>query len=150
MPYHLITIVVTLASHLVVLVYYLISMGRMLLGGGLEESKVFTLWAVVIVATIVITVLGIILTTIMLSIVRAAKTGTVEDEDFIVDERDKLIDLKGERVAYVASTFGVFLAMLTFVFDQPALVMFSLLILVGIVAGVCGDLSKLYYYRRGS
>ena len=149
MPYHLITIFVTLVSHLLVLGYYLVSISGMLQEGELVDSEVFKLWAVVIVATIVITILGIILTTIMLSIVRAATTGTVEDEDFIVDERDKLIDLKGERIAYIIFGFGVFLSMLTYVLDQPALAMFSLLILAGILGGIAGDISKLFYYRRG-
>jgi len=149
MPYQLITIIVTFVSHLIVLVYYLVSMSGMIQEGELVESRVFILWAVVIGATIVITIVGIILTTIMLSIVRAAKTGTVEDETFIVDERDKQIDLKGERVAYIVFSFGVFLSMLTFVFDQPALVMFSLLILAGILGGIGGDIAKLISYRRG-
>jgi len=150
MPYQLVTIIVTLASHLLVLVYYLIRMAGMLQDGELVESQVFILWAIVIGATIVITIVSIILTTILLSIVRAVKTGTVEEDHFIVDERDKLIDLKGERVSYVAFSFGVFLSMLAFVLDQPPLVMFSLLILAGILGGISGNISKLYYYRRGA
>jgi hypothetical protein len=44
---------------------------------------------------------------------------------------------------------GVFIAMLTFVIGQPALVLFSLLILGGILAQILGDSSRLYLYRRG-
>lgn len=149
MAYQQITIIVTLVSHLLILGYYLVNMIRMVQEGGLVESRVFSLWAVVIVATIVITIIGIILTTIMISIVRAVKTGTVEEETFIVDERDKLIDLRGERVSYVVYSLGVFLSMLVFVLDQPPLVMFSLLILAGILGGISGNIFKLYYYRRG-
>jgi hypothetical protein len=149
MAYQQITIIVTLTSHLLILVYYLANLFRMYQGGGLVESDVFRLWWIVIIATIVITVVGIILTTIMISIARAIKTGTVEEERFIVDERDNLIDLKGERVSYVFYSIGVFLSMLTFVLNQPALVMFSLLILSGILGGVAGNIAKLYLYRRG-
>lgn len=69
-------------------------------------------------------------------------------EDF-ADERDKLIDLRGTSITYTVSFSGVLLAMLTFVFGQPPLVMFSLLIFFGVVAQVIGDISRLYLYRRG-
>jgi hypothetical protein len=39
--------------------------------------------------------------------------------------------------------------MLTYVLGQPPLVMFVLLILVGIVAQIIGDISRLVLYRRG-
>jgi len=149
MEYQQITTIVTFASQLLVLVYYLVRMFRMIQAGGLVESQVFVLWAVVIVATVVITVVSIVLTTIIISIVRAIKTGNVEEERFIVDERDKLIDLKGDRVSYIAYGIVVFLSMLTFVFHQPPLVMFSLLILAGILGGISGSAYKLYCYRRG-
>jgi len=149
MAYQQITVIVTLVSHLLVLGYYLVNMFRMVQEGALVESRVFSLWVIVIVATIVITIVGIILTTIMISIVRAVKTGTVEEEQFVVDERDKMIDLRGERFSYIAYSIGVFVSMLTFVIDQPPLVMFSLLILAGILGGISGNIFKLYSYRKG-
>jgi hypothetical protein len=39
--------------------------------------------------------------------------------------------------------------MLTFVFGQPPLVMFSLLIFSSITAEIIGDISQIYLYRRG-
>jgi hypothetical protein len=39
--------------------------------------------------------------------------------------------------------------MLTFVFGQPPLVMFTLLIFFGLVAQIIGDISRLYLYRKG-
>jgi hypothetical protein len=39
--------------------------------------------------------------------------------------------------------------MLTFVLGQPPLLMFSLLILSGILAGIFEDISQLALYRRG-
>jgi hypothetical protein len=150
MAYQQINIVVALTSHLVVLVYYLANLIRMYQQGGLVESRVFTLWAVVIIATIIITIVGTILTAIMVSIARTIKTETVEEERFNVDERDKLIDLRGVRVTYFSYSIGVFLSMLTFVIGQPPLVMFSLLILFGIIGEIIGDISKLYLYRKGA
>jgi hypothetical protein len=47
------------------------------------------------------------------------------------------------------SSLGVFFSMLTFVFGQPPLVMFTLLIFSGLVAQVTGDARRLYLYRKG-
>ena len=69
-------------------------------------------------------------------------------EDF-QDERDRLIDLRGTQVTYFVSSIGVLLSMLTFVFGQPPLVMFTLLIFFGVLAQIVGDISRLYLYRRG-
>jgi hypothetical protein len=44
---------------------------------------------------------------------------------------------------------GVLLAMLTFVFGQPPLVMFSLIIFFSLTAEIVGDFSQLYFYRSG-
>jgi hypothetical protein len=52
-------------------------------------------------------------------------------------------------VAYTFSSIGVALSMLTFVFDQPPLVMFSLLIFFGVLSQIVADITRLYLYRRG-
>ncbi len=91
-----------------------------------------------------------IFTHIVAAIVYAIKTGEEDPKiDDTEDERDKLIDLRGTRITYIVSSFGVFLSMLAFVLGQPPLVMFSLLIFFGIFAQVIGDISRLVLYRRG-
>ncbi len=117
--------------------------------GGLVSTKVFSLWAIVIVAIIVVNIVGNILTHILLSIIHAIKTRSEHVEKFVEDERDQLIGLKGDKVSHIAFSIGVLIAMLTFAFGQPPLVMFSLLILASIVAEIIGDLSQLYLYRKG-
>jgi hypothetical protein len=121
----------------------------MVQAGGLVADRVFRLWGIVIVAAIIVNIVGTILTNIVLSIVQAIKTQSTEQERFIEDERDHLIDLKGTKVSYVSFSIGVLLAMLTFAFGQPPLLMFSLLIFAGILAQIIGDLSQIYLYRRG-
>ena len=149
MSYRETNIFVSLTSNLIVLGYYLVNWLRMYQGDGLDSSKVFRLWAVVIVTTIVLNILGNILTNVVLSIIHAIKTQTDEQPRFIEDERDKLIELKGMRVSYITFAIGVFLAMLTFVFGQPPLVMFSLIIFFSITAEIIGDIFQLYSYRKG-
>ena len=138
-----------MVSHLLIGVYYLVNLFQMQQSGGLVSAKVFSLWAIVIVAIIITTILGSILTNILLSIVHAIKTRSDQEERFIEDERDNLIGLKGSKVSYITSSIGALIAMLTFAFGQPPLVMFSLLILSSIAAEIIGDLSQLYLYRKG-
>jgi len=116
---------------------------------GLNSAVIFKLWGIVIVAGIVLNIVGNILTNIVLSIVHAIKTGTDKEPRFVEDERDKLIDLKGTKASYITFSIGVFLAMLSFVFGQPPLVMFSLIIFFSLTAEIIGDISQLYLYRRG-
>jgi hypothetical protein len=101
------------------------------------------------VAGILVNIFASILTNIVLSIVHAIRTGSKESERFIEDERDNLIQLKGVKSSYITFSLGVLLSMLTFVFGQPPLVMFSLLICSGLVAEIIGDISQIYHYRRG-
>jgi hypothetical protein len=141
---------VSLVSTLAVLAYYLVNIFQMLLGGGLNSSEVFKLWAVVIIATIILNIAGNIITNIVINIVHAIKTQKEEEVRLIEDERDKLIGLKGDRVSYIAFSIGVFLSMLTFALGQPPLVMFSLIVFSSLMAEIFGDLSQFYFYRRGA
>ena len=149
MSYQEKNITVSLVSHLLIGVYYLSQLFQMQQTGGLVSTKVFSLWAIVIAAIIVVNIIGSILTNIVLSIVHAIKTRSDQEERFIEDERDNLIGLKGSNVSYIAFSIGVLIAMLSFAFGQPPLVMFSLLILSSIVAEIIGDVSQLYLYRKG-
>jgi hypothetical protein len=149
MTYRETNISVSLASSLLVMGYYLVNWTKMYQEQGLNSATIFRLWAIVIVATIVLNILGNILTNILLSIVHAIKTQSDKEPRFVEDERDKLIELKGTRAAYIAFSIGVFLAMLAFVLGQPALVMFSLIIFFSITAEIISDVLQLSYYRRG-
>jgi hypothetical protein len=68
---------------------------------------------------------------------------------YVEDERDRLIDLKGNKVAYITFSIGVFLSMLIFALGQPALVMFALIIFFSITGEIVGSISQILLYRRG-
>ncbi len=140
---------VSLGSFSLILVVYLVRMVQMAQGGGFNASNLFRLWGIVIGLAIVVTIVATILAHIGSGILQAIRTREEPVIDGIEDERDKVINLKGTRVSYLASSFGVFLAMLTFVFGQPPLVMFSVLIFAWIAAQIAGDISRLVYYRKG-
>ena len=149
MSYQEKTITVSLVNFILILGFYLIRVFQMIQGGSFNSTNVFRLWGIVIVLAIVVTILATILTHIVSGIIHAIKTKEEPDLEYLQDERDKFIDLRGTKVTYFVSSIGVFLAMLTFTFGQPPLVMFTLLIFFGVLAQIIGDISRLYLYRRG-
>lgn len=142
-------VTVSLVNFSLILGFYLIRLFQMIQNGSFNSTNVFRLWGIVIVLAVVVTILATILTHIVSAIIQAIKTKEEPDIEDIADERDKLIDLRGTKVTYFVSSIGVFLSMLTFALGQPPLVMFTLLIFFGVVAQVIGDISRLYFYRRG-
>ena len=149
MSYQEKSVTVSLFSSLLILVYYLTNVSRMYFGAGLVSGQVFRLAGIVIGASIIVNIAANILTNIILSIVHAIRTGKEETERFIEDERDDLIGLKGIKFSYIVFSVGVLLAMITFVVGQPALVMFSLIVLFGLVSEIIGDIAQIALYRRG-
>jgi hypothetical protein len=149
-------ITVSMLSFTLVLLFFLIAVLRLIQTDSFTSTNVFRLWGIVIVMAIVVTVFATIATHIVSAIISAIATAietgeepsNVEVED-LQDERDKLIDLRGDRIAYTISSIGVFFAMLSYVLGQDALVMFTLLIFVGLLAQIIGDISRFYLYRRG-
>ena len=149
MSYQERNIAVSFVNYTLILGYYLIRMIQMIQGGTFNSTNVFRLWWITILLAVVVTIVLTILAHIGSGILHAIQTREEPDIRDIQDERDQFIDLRGTRITYLASSIGVFLSMLTFVFGQPPLVMFSLLIFFGLVAQVIGDISRLVLYRRG-
>ena len=143
-------ITVSLVNFTLILGFFLFRTVQMLQSGTFTEPNVFRLWGIVIVLAIVVTIAATVLTHIVSAIIEAVRTGddNPDIEDF-EDERDKVIDLRGTKITYLFFSLGVLVAMLTFVFGQPPLVMFSLLILFSLSAQVLGDAVRLFLYQRG-
>ncbi|MEZ4656337.1 MAG: hypothetical protein R2911_02085 [Caldilineaceae bacterium] len=143
-------VAVSLVNFTLILGFFLIRIWQLVQNENFTEARVFRLWGTVIVLSVIVTILATILTHIVSAILEVIRTGEKEPEieDF-QDERDKLIDLRGTKVTYTISSLGAFLAMLTFVFGQPPLVMFTLLIFFGVFAQIVGDATRLFLYQRG-
>lgn len=149
MSYQEKNVTVALVSHLLILVYYLFNLLPIIQSGEWIASKLYALWLVVIGATILVTIVGSILTNIILSIFEAIRSQKYEDPRFITDERDHLIELKGIRIEYITYSIGVLLSIFVFIFGQPPLMMISLIFVFGILAEIAGDIAKITLYRRG-
>ena len=142
-------ITVSLSIFVAILGFYLIRVFQMVQNESFNSTNVFRLWGIIAVLAVIGTILATIFTHIVGGIVHKVQTNEDPHIEDIQDERDKIIDLKGTRVAYTLSSIGVALSMLTFVFGQPPLVMFSLLIFFGVLARVVADIWRLTLYRRG-
>ena len=144
-----VSISVSLVSTLLIMGYYLLNLIPMIRLGDLNSEDVFRLAAIVIIASILLNIAGNILTNIVINIIHAIQTQLEKGVRMVEDERDKLIGLKGVQVTYIAFSLGILIAMLTFVFGQPPLVMFSLIIFFSLWAEIFGDLAQFYFYSRG-
>lgn len=143
-------IVVSLVNFILILVYFLFRLFQINQTGTFNETNIFRLWGIVIVLAIFVTVASIVITQLVSAIIHARKTGAEKPEinDF-KDERDKLIDLRGTSLTYKITSLGSFIAMLTFTFGQPPLVMFTLIIFFGVSGQIVGDIARLVLYQRG-
>lgn len=149
MSYQEKNVTVALVSHLLILVYYVFNLLPILQSGEWVANKLYALWLVVIGASILVTIIGSILTNIILTIVEAIRSQKYEDPRFITDERDHLIELKGIRIEYITYSIGVLTSIFAFIFGQPPLMMISLIFAFGILAEIAGDIAKITLYRRG-
>ena len=142
-------IAVSLSIFSIILAFYLIRVFQLVQSESFDSTNLFRLWGIIAIVAVLGTILVTILTHIAGGIVYKVRTNEDPQIEDIQDERDQLIDLKGTRVAYTFSSIGVALSMLTFVFGQPPLVMFSLLIFFGVLAQIIADNWRLTLYRRG-
>ncbi len=149
MSYQEKNITVSLVSHLFILAYYLVNLFPIIQSGEWIASKLYGLWAIVIGVNILVTIIGTIMTNILLTIVEAIRAQKYEDPRFITDERDHLIELKGIRVSYVTFSVGVLISVFAFIFGQPPLMMISLIFVFSILAEIVGDIAQITLYRRG-
>ena len=88
MSYQEKNITVSLVSYLLIMGYYLVNLFQMFQEGGLVLTKLFSLWTLVILATIIVNIIASILTNIVLTIVEAIKAQKYDEPRFIADERD--------------------------------------------------------------
>lgn len=142
--------VVSLLIAISILLYFALRLMSLVRNEAFSEANVFRLWYFIITATIAGNIVVIILANIGHGILESVRTRKEPEEvSFMEDERDKLIELKGTRVAHTVSSIGILVAMLTFVTEQPPLVMFCTLIGAGLVAQIVGDVYRLSRYQRG-
>lgn len=114
---------------------------------GDNSPEVFQFWGVYLVGLIGVTIVAYIIIYIMFVILNTIATR--EEEPSIVDERDKLIDLKSSRNALFVFQVGFLVAMIMLAVGLPPTLMFVVLIGAGVASSLTSDVSQFYFYRRG-
>lgn len=142
-------IVVSLTNFSLILGFYVLRVLQLVQSERFTSTHVFWLWGTIALLAVIGTIIATIFTHIVGGILYKIKTNEDPHIEDIQDERDQLIELKGTRVAYTFASIGVALSMLTFVFGQPPLVMFALLIFFGVLAQIVADIWRLSLYRKG-
>ncbi len=148
MSYQEKNITVSVILNLLISLYFLVNVFQMVQQGGLEPERSYALWATVIIVGIIANVISSVLTNVILTVIQTVRNEEV-DTDFVEDERDKMIGLKGMRNGYVMFSVGAVIAMGTMVLGQPPLVMFNILTFSAIFSTAITEASQLYFYRRG-
>lgn len=140
------SIVSIISSLLIFGIYSMYVFGKYQEGGPVLANDL-SFWATAFLILIPVSIAANIIIHIVFSIINTIATN--ECEPSITDERDKLIELKSTRNSHWIFVLGFFLAMGSLVLNMPPAVMFIVIAVSGLVSSIVGDLSQLYYYRRG-
>lgn len=123
------------------------------LSGALDDSNIFRFWAIIILIFIPISIIAriiiMIIFHILQSVVQAAKGEEVDAEMDIVDERDKLIEMKVARISMMIFALGFILALVTQLFDLSNHLFFITFLLFGLITDITSETMKIIYYRKG-
>jgi len=137
--------IVSIISWLVLLTFFISYLFHSSLAGDLAGEGSFQLWGIVFLLLIGISILAQIIIAIIFAIINAIIT---KEENPIVDERDKLIELKSDRVAHYLFIAGVLLAMGSVALGMDHSVMFTCLIVAGFLSSLIGEILKIIMYWR--
>lgn len=139
--------IVSLISTLLIPTLYFLYMFQGYPEGDAYSIEVYRFWGRFILILIPVSIVAKIIIYIVFSIINTIATR--EEEPSVSDERDRLIELKSTRNSFYVFIVGFFLGMGSIVMEMPPSVMFALLIFFGMLAELVGELSQLYFYRRG-
>lgn len=120
--------------------------------GDFDTSNLMKFWAIRILWYIPIVIGVRIVTEILLNILQAISNeikGEGQEDLGITDERDKLIELKADRVSMFVFAVGFVLALVTQVMDQSIHWFFLTMFGFGLVGEVISEGLKIRYYRKG-
>lgn len=139
--------IVSIISTIVINIAYALVMLPRFPEVGDYSPQIFRFWGTYVLILIVVTVIAKIVISIVFNVISGMTTGDYDEE--LVDERERLIELKSSQISLYVFSVGFILAMAALVIDQPPSVMFAMIIATGILTEVTADMMQLYYYRWG-
>ncbi|HNT78627.1 MAG TPA: hypothetical protein PKH77_26760 [Anaerolineae bacterium] len=147
MSYHEKRAIVNMLSSISITVGYSVYLYFRYLAGGGEFANDPRFWANAFLIFIPISIAANILSSVFFTL--HYRITTHDQEPAITDERDKLIELKGNRNALYVFSLGVMLAMVTSALGMPISAMFITIIYSGLLSAVVDELTQFVLYRRG-
>lgn len=142
------SIIVSIITNLVCYALYgVVVWQRYQAGSSTMMDETFKFWASVILILIPVLVGAQLISQIVFVILNTIITR--EEQPDITDELDKLIELKSTRNFYHIFMVGFVVAMGSQVINLSPTVMFVILFGAIMLAGVMGDVFRLYFYRKG-
>lgn len=156
--------IASLVSGFIVLVIYCIYAYIKVLKGVVSFDNI-NFWAVTmlifiaigIVSTIIIQICFHILFAIGISIKSKIEGDSIDDEkikkifkvETIEDERDKLVELKSERIGYAFGGIGFVVSLFVLAFDGLPSLMLNIMFLSFLVGNLLEGFAQLYHYKKG-
>ena len=141
-------------SSVVITTVYAVIIYQKYLDGVLDDSNIFRFWAIVILIFIPISIIAriiiLIIYHILEAIVQTSKGKDIDDViDDVVDEREKLIQMKSNSISMYIFSLGFILALATQLFDVSNHLFFIVIITSGLIMDVVSESLMIRYYRRG-
>lgn len=139
MTYHEKSIWVSLVSTVIIFSMYFFQAFTIMNDPGRPDSTLVTYFIVAVIVAITIQ----IVTQIFFAVTdrKAVEAG--------MDERDKSIDLKTNRISYYVLVFGIWVGVATQALESNSTLLINILMLSFVVAELVTYISKLVIYRRG-
>jgi multisubunit Na+/H+ antiporter MnhB subunit len=137
---------VTLISDIVVNMGFIVYMLPRYPQAEAYSVEIFHFWGTYFLGLILVTIIANIVVSIVFNILNAIAT---QEDQNLMDERDKLIELRATQNALYVFAIGFLVAMFTLVLNMPPATMFVILLCAGIASETISELSKFFLYRRG-
>ncbi len=112
-----------------------------------DAGRLLRFWAAAMLILIPVSVVAHIIILILFMIVYHATAP--EDAPEFEDERDKLIELKADRIGHVVFMIGFVVAMAAVVLNRSVTAMFLAFAVSGLISEIVSEAAKILYYRRG-
>ena len=145
--------ITNIISSIIITTIYAIIMYQKYSSGAIDDSNLFIFWAIVILIFIPISIIAriiiLIIYHILESIVSVAQGNEPEDAIDIMDERDKLIEMKSTAISMYIFSLSFVIGLVTQLFDLSGHVFFVVLIIGGFLSDMVSEMLKIRFYRRG-
>lgn len=144
--------VVSIITYIIFMGVYALIVFNKFQNGDFDHLSEMRFWATIILISIPIQVAVKIVIEIVLAIVSEVASeikGTEKDHLDIVDERDRIIELKTMRAEMVFFSLGFMAALGSQMFDLSIHVFFIIIVSVGFLSEIFGESLKIHFYRNG-